>query len=68
LRFEACAADEDGLVAEVQHHAGEERGMALTHAEALLLVSRAELDEKAPSCTPVGEAAHDPSDDNSSNR
>jgi hypothetical protein len=50
LRFEACADDEDGLVAEVQHHAGEERGMALTHAEALL-VSRAEPDEKAPSRT-----------------
>lgn len=50
LRFEVCAADEDGLVAEVQHHAGKKRGMALTHAEALL-VSRAEPDEKAPSRT-----------------
>ena len=44
--FEARAADEDGLVAEVQRHAREAHGMALSHDEALLLAFRAELDEK----------------------
>ena len=42
--FEARAADEDGLVAEVQRHAREAHGMALSHDEALLLAFRAELD------------------------
>ncbi len=41
--FEARAADEDGLVAEVQRHAREAHGMALSHDEALLLAFRAEL-------------------------
>ena len=44
--FEARAADEDGLVAEVQRHAREAHGMALSHDEALLLAFRAELNEK----------------------
>jgi hypothetical protein len=42
--FEARAEHEDGLVTEVQRHAVEAHGMALSHDEALLLVFRAELD------------------------
>jgi hypothetical protein len=45
--FEACAQDEDGLVAEVQRHACEAHGMTLSHHEALLLAFRAELNEEA---------------------
>ncbi len=41
--FEARAADEEGLVAEVRRHAAETHGMSLSHEEALLLVFRAEL-------------------------
>jgi hypothetical protein len=41
--FEARAADEERLVAEVQRHAREAHGMALSHDEALLLTFRAEL-------------------------
>jgi hypothetical protein len=47
--FEARAADEDGLVAEIQRHAREAHGMALSPDEALLLAFRAELN--APSTT-----------------
>ena len=46
--FEARAADEDGLVAEVQRHAREAHGMALSHDEALLLAFRAELERDRP--------------------
>jgi uncharacterized protein DUF1059 len=46
--FEARAADEGGLVAEVQRHAREAHGMALSHDEALLLAFRTELDTRAP--------------------
>jgi hypothetical protein len=46
--FEARAGDEDGLVAEVQCHAREAHGMALSHDQALLLAFRAELRENAP--------------------
>jgi hypothetical protein len=42
--FEARAEHEDGLVAEVQRHASEAHGMALSHNEALLLAFRAQLD------------------------
>ncbi len=42
--FEARAEDENGLVAEVQRHAWEAHGMALTPDQALLLTFRAELD------------------------
>ena len=49
--FQACAEHEDGLVAEVQRHAWEAHGMALSHDEALLLAFHAELNERA---------AHDP--------
>jgi hypothetical protein len=59
--FEARAAHEDGLVAEVQRHAREAHGMALTLDQALLLVFRAELDTPAQSRKPSGEALHDPS-------
>ena len=50
--FEARAADEEGLVAEVRRHASEAHGMALSHDEALLLAFRAELDDEAPTTTP----------------
>ena len=43
--FEARAADQDGLVAEVRRHAREAHGMALSKDEALLLAARAELGE-----------------------
>jgi hypothetical protein len=55
--FEARADHEDGLVAEVQRHAWEAHGMALSSDQALLLAFRAELDATAPSRKPV----HDPS-------
>ncbi len=50
--FEARAADEEGLVAEVERHAREAHGMALSRDEALLLAFRAELDENAPLTIP----------------
>jgi hypothetical protein len=50
--FEARAQDEDGLVAEVQRHAWEAHGMALTPDQALLLAFRAELNEQAPTTIP----------------
>jgi predicted small metal-binding protein len=48
--FEAHAADEERLVAEVRRHAAETHGMSLSHEDALLLVFRAEL--AAPPTTP----------------
>ena len=53
--FEARAADEDGLVAEVQRHAREAHGMVLSHDEALLLAFRVELNGEAPTAI-----RHDP--------
>jgi Protein of unknown function (DUF1059) len=50
--FEARAAHEQGLVAEVRRHASEAHGMALTHEEALLLAFRAELEESPPPAIP----------------
>ena len=41
--FEARAADEEELVAEVQRHTRQAHGMALSHDEALLLAFQAEL-------------------------
>ena len=41
--FEARAADEEELVAEVRRYAGEAHCMPLSREEALLLVFRAEL-------------------------
>jgi hypothetical protein len=46
--FEARAADEEGLVREVQRHAREAHNMMLSHHEALLLAFRAELDVNNP--------------------
>jgi hypothetical protein len=48
--FEARAADGDGLVAEVQRHAWEAHGMALSNDEALLLALRA---KRAPGALPT---------------
>jgi hypothetical protein len=50
--FEARAADEEGLVAEVQRHAREAHGMALSHDQALLLAFRVELDADDPTTIP----------------
>jgi hypothetical protein len=47
--FEAHAATEDALVAEVRRHAWNAHGMALSPDEALLLAFRAGLDEAARS-------------------
>jgi len=50
--FEARASDAEGLVAEVQRHAREAHGMALSDHEALLLAFRAELDATTWAGTP----------------
>lgn len=47
--FEARAPGESGLVAEIQRHAREAHGMALSRDEALLLAFRAQLGEDASS-------------------
>jgi hypothetical protein len=47
--FDARAEDEDRLVDEVQRHAWEAHGMALSHGEALLLAFQAELYHEVPS-------------------
>jgi Protein of unknown function (DUF1059) len=55
--FEARAEHEDALVAEVQRHASDTHGMALSHEEALLLAFRVELAATAPSRIP--DPSHD---------
>jgi Protein of unknown function (DUF1059) len=50
--FKARAADEEGLVAEVQRHARNAHGMALSHEQALLLAFRAELGANTSRPTP----------------
>jgi hypothetical protein len=50
--FEARAAGEPELVAEVQRHAREAHGMRLTEREALLVAFRAQLDERAVAAAP----------------
>ena len=45
--FEARAAHEGGLAAEVRRHAWEAHGMALSHDEAMALAFHAELEERA---------------------
>jgi predicted small metal-binding protein len=40
--FEARGGDDEGLASEVQRHARDAHGMALTHDEALVLAVRAE--------------------------
>jgi hypothetical protein len=57
--FEARAEDEDGLVAEVQRHARQAHGMALTHDEALVIAFRVELDANTPAATPHDTAARE---------
>lgn len=52
--FEARAQREGGLVAEVQRHAWEAHGMALSRDEALVLAFRAELNDEAPPTVPRG--------------
>jgi Protein of unknown function (DUF1059) len=42
--FEARAANEDRLAAEIQRHAREAHGMSLSRDEALLLTLRADLE------------------------
>ena len=45
--FEARAADEEGLVAQVRRHARTTHGMTLSRHDALILAFRAELDRHA---------------------
>jgi hypothetical protein len=65
--FEARAEHEHRLVAEVQRHAWEAHGMALSSEQALLLAFRAELSQKAWPRAQATEA-DGPSADASSNR
>ena len=53
--FQARATDSDGLVAEVQRHAREGHGMALSREEALLLAFSAELSALSTTETATGE-------------
>jgi hypothetical protein len=66
--FEARAEHEDGLVAEVQRHAWEAHGMALTPDQALLLAFRAELEATALSRNSISEALCDPSSNDMSDQ
>ena len=50
--YEAQAEDDDALVAEVQRHAWQTHGMALSDQEALLLVFRGEL-SRLPTTPPT---------------
>jgi hypothetical protein len=50
--FDARAADEETLVAEVRRHAWEAHRMALTSHEALLLAFRAELNADPSTAIP----------------
>ena len=54
--FEARAGDDDRLAAEVQRHAWQAHGMALSDQEALLVVFRGELTRlpKAPPTAGTG--------------
>ena len=65
--FEACADDEEGLVAEVRRHAREAHGMALSHDEALLLTFQAELGQHGTVADSARSAIPDPPNDKSSN-
>jgi uncharacterized protein DUF1059 len=57
--FEVRGAGEARLVAEVRRHAWEAHGMVLTHAEALLLAFRAELDDRTASTVAPQTTTHD---------
>jgi len=61
--FETRAAHEQGLVAEVRHHASEAHGMTLTYEEALLLAFRAELDETPAPTIPSRGDSIDPKEE-----
>jgi hypothetical protein len=50
--FNAHAADEEALAAEIQRHARDAHGMGLSRDEALLLVFRTELGASVWSATP----------------
>lgn len=52
--FEARAADDEGLVAEVRRHALEAHGMTLSRDEALLVAARARAVDDAPPSTGDG--------------
>jgi Protein of unknown function (DUF1059) len=61
--FEARAEDESDLVAQVQRHAVEAHGMALSSEQALLLAFRAQLGETAWFRRVASEAADEASGD-----
>jgi len=65
--FEARAADEEELVTEVQRHAREAHGMALSHDEALLLAFQAELGQHGTVADSPRSATPDPSNNTTSN-
>ncbi len=65
--FEARAADEEGLVAEVKRHARQAHGMALSHDQALLLAFQAELGGRGTVADSPRSAVPDPSNDETSN-
>ena len=61
--FEACAENEGEFVAQVQRHAAEAHGMALSYEEALLLAFHAELGQAASASHPATQAEDDTSGD-----
>ncbi|HUK94048.1 MAG TPA: DUF1059 domain-containing protein [Gaiellaceae bacterium] len=61
--FEARAADEEELVAEVRRHAREAHGMELSLDEATLLAFRAGLDEEALSAIARTTTARNPKEE-----
>jgi hypothetical protein len=65
--FEARAADDEELVAEVQRHARVVHGMALSHDEALLLTFQAELGQHGSFADSPRGAISDPSNNKTSN-
>ena len=56
--FEARAADEQSLVAEIRRHARDAHGMALSHDEALVLVLRAGLEGTTTAPVTRGQKGH----------
>jgi Protein of unknown function (DUF1059) len=61
--FEARAEDESDLIAQVQRHAVEAHGMAISSEQALLLGFRAQLGETAWLRRLASETADEPSGD-----
>jgi hypothetical protein len=66
--FEARAERESDLIAQVQQHAWEAHGMALSGEQALLLAFRAELDATAPARSSTSDATDDRSQGGNSKR